>query len=471
MSGFYVAGETKIRPGAYVRYENYGSVPVAGADDGNCACVLRSDWGPVGEAVLLESYDGIADAYGSGGESGTLDLPLEQFYGGAKTVRAVRVGTGGSKGACTLLDEDGVKVITLTLKHVGSRALTATVRPKLGDTGSYELLILEGTKELEQISFDNSSGVKDAWGLASGSSAYVTVETVAVTESVLATVEQVAFTGGADPEVTVGAYEDAFSVLEGYRWNVLAVDTEDVSVQMLLQVYLNGLYDSGKFCTGVVGCSTSVDFDTRLARASAFNDYQLVFVGSGFVDGSGKVYEGYLAAGRVSGMIAGTASSSSITHMGVSGATDLVEYLSNGQIEQSIRSGMLCFTLSPSNTVWVESGVNTLVTLGEEDDEGWKKVKRTKVRFELMQRLSDTVEALVGRVNNNNDGRMTVIQACNNICNTMVAEGKLQTGAYVALDPDRSPTGDSAWFVVYADDVDALEKLYYNFKFRFSVED
>lgn len=471
MSGFYVAGETKIRPGAYVRYENYGAVPVAGAEDGHCACVLRSDWGPIGEAVLLESFDGIADAYGTGGAEGTLDLPLEQFYGGAKTVRAVRVGTGGTKGVCSLLDEEGVNAITLTLKYEGSRALTATVRPKLGDVGSYELLVLEGTKVLEQITFDNSSGEKDAWGLASCSSDYVTVETLTVTDSLLATVDQLAFTGGIDPTVTVEAYEDAFAVLEGYRWNVLAVDTEDVSVQMLLQVYLNGLYDGGKFCTGVVACATSVDFDTRLSRASAFNDYQMVFVGSGFVDGSGKEYQGYLAAGRISGMIAGTASSSSITHMGISGATDLLEYLSNGQIEQGISAGMLCFTLSPSNTVWVESGVNTLVTLGEEDDEGWKKIKRTKVRFELMQRLSDTVEALVGRVNNNNDGRMTVIQACNNICNTMVAEGKLQTGAYVALDPERGPTGDSAWFVVYADDVDALEKLYYNFKFRFSVED
>ncbi len=66
---------------------------------------------------------------------------------------------------------------------------------------------------------------------------------------------------------------------------------------------------------------------------------------------------------------------------------------------------------------------------------------------------------------------MTVVQVSNGVCQTMVAEGKLLAGAHVELDPDNKPEGDSAWFVVYADDVDALEKMYYAFKFRFAPED
>ncbi len=105
------------------------------------------------------------------------------------------------------------------------------------------------------------------------------------------------------------------------------------------------------------------------------------------------------------------------------------------------------------------------------EDEGWKKIKRVKVRFELFQRLNDTVEPLVGRINNDPDGRMTVIQVSNDVCQTMVSEKKLLEGAHVELDPDNSPEGDSAWFLVYADDIDALEKMYYAFKFRFAPED
>jgi hypothetical protein len=53
----------------------------------------------------------------------------------------------------------------------------------------------------------------------------------------------------------------------------------------------------------------------------------------------------------------------------------------------------------------------------------------------------------------------------------MVAERKLLPGAYTEVDPDNTPRGDSAWFLVYADDIDALEKLYFTFKFRFAPDD
>ena len=53
----------------------------------------------------------------------------------------------------------------------------------------------------------------------------------------------------------------------------------------------------------------------------------------------------------------------------------------------------------------------------------------------------------------------------------MVAERKLLAGAHVEQDENNKPEGDSAWFVVYADDIDALEKMYYCFKFRFAPDD
>lgn len=129
---------------------------------------------------------------------------------------------------------------------------------------------------------------------------------------------------------------------------------------------------------------------------------------------------------------------------------------------------MITFSASADGTVWIESGITTLVTPSGEDDEGWKKIKRSKVRFELMTRASDTVEPLIGNVNNNTDGRSTVIQALQGLLNTMMAEDKLLPGATVYVDPDNPPEGDSAWFVFDADDVDALEKVYLTYRFRFS---
>jgi len=472
MASFFIIGEKKIRPGVYFRYENWGTPPIAGVDDGKCAAVFRSNWGPLGQALTLEQYEDIAKKYGDGGENGTTDVPLEQFKGGARLVYAVRLGKGGTCGTYAMKDEQGDSVVQLTLKYPGSRKLSVTIRPTLEDASVTELLILEGTEQLEQLTFRNTDNSVQALmdAFSQSGSSYFNLTKLKDSDQQLETIDQAEIAGGTDPTVNIAAYSAAFEVLEAYRWNVLSIDTEDIPTQQMMQLFLNRIYQGGKFCMGVIGEPTTVAFDTRLKHASAYNDYQIVYVGNGFIDISGKVYEGYLAAARIAGLIEGTPSNESITHLAITGATEVTELLTNNQHERAISAGVLMFSVSAANTVWVEQGVNTLVLPGTKEDIGWKKIKRVKVRFELFQRLNDTVDVLVGRVNNDPDGRMTVIQVSNGVCQTMVAEKKLLAGAHVELDPNNSPEGDSAWFIVYADDIDALEKLYYAFKFRFAPE-
>lgn len=473
MAGFFTVGEKKIRPGVYNRYENYGTPPAAGADDGKCACVIRSDWGPVDKVSILESYDDIAKVYGNGGTDGTTNVPLEQFKGGANLVYAVRLGTGGTKGEYKIMDtsETASEVIRLTMKYEGNRAFSITIRPTLADNNKKELLLLEGTTVLEKFTFD--AGGKEAENLikAVETSEYFTVSKITDTEYPIAVIDQEEVTAGTNPTVNAGAYGAAFELLEAYRWNVLAIDTEEAAIQSVTQMFLNRILNNGKFVMAVIGESKNVPFETRLSHASSFNDKQIVYVGNGFKDTSGNVYEGYMAAAYVSGLIAGIPSNESITHTTIKGASELTEIFTNNQYERAISAGMLTFSLSASNAVWVESGINTLALPEADDDEGWKKIKRTKIRFELMRRINDTTEPLIGRVNNDNDGRMTIIQVSNEVCNSMVAENKLMAGAHCELDPDNTPRGDSAWFLVYADDIDSLEKMYFTFKFRFAPEE
>ncbi len=473
MASFFIIGEKKTRPGVYFRYENWGTLPIAGVDDGKCAAVFRSNWGPLGQAVVLEQYEDIAKQYGDGGENGTTAVPLEQFKGGARLVYALRLGTGGTHGTYEIKDATGESVVHLILKYPGSRKLAVTIRPTLMDMSVSELLILEDTEQLEQLTFSNTENSVEALmeAFAAKKSNYFTLTKLKDSTEQLATIDQEEIAGGTDPNVTVSAYSKGFEVLEAYRWNVMAIDTEDTAIQMVMQLFLNRIYDGGKFTMGVIGEPTTIDFETRLKHASAYNDYQMVYVGNGFTDIAGNVYEGYLAAARISGMVAGTPSNESITHAAVTGATEVTELLTNNQHERAIQAGALMFSVSAANTVWVEQGINSLVLPTAKEDIGWKKIKRVKVRFELFQRLNDTVEVLIGRINNDPDGRMTVVQVSNGVCQTMVSEKKLLAGAHVIVDPDNKPEGDSAWFVVYADDIDALEKMYYTFKFRFAPEE
>ncbi len=472
MASFFIIGEKKPRPGVYFRYENNGKPPVAGVDDGKCAAVFRSNWGPLGQVMVLEGDGDIKKKYGDGGTAGTTAVPMEQFKGGARLIYAVRLGKGGTNGAYDIKDDQDEAVVKLALRYPGSRALAVTIRPTLQDESVSELLILEGTEQMERLTFANDTDSVAALmaAFAEKGSDYFTLTKLKDSTGKIKTVDQEAIEGGTDPTVNVAAYSAAFEVLEAQRWNVLAIDTEDVAIQMVMQLFLNRIYKSGKFCMGVIGEPTTVDFETRLIHASAYNDYQMVYVGNGFVDIAGNVYEGYMAAARIAGLIAGTPSNESITHAAITGATELTEPLTNNQYERSIKAGMLTFSVSAANTVWVEQGINTLVVPTAKEDDGWKKIKRVKVRFELFQRLNDTVEVLIGKINNDPDGRMTIIQVSNGVCQAMVGEKKLLAGAHVELDSNNAPEGDSAWFVVYADDIDALEKMYYTFKFRFAPE-
>ncbi len=472
MGAFFTIGEKKIRPGVYNRYENYGTLPAAGADDGKCAAVLRSNWGPLGQAVTLEETDDIVKYFGDGGEGGTTDCPLEQFKGGARRIYAVRLGTGGTPGTYEIKDTADTAVLKLATKYPGSREFNLTIRPTIADANKKELIVLEGTTQLEKIEFAGGGNEVTALMAAvnDAKSGYITLAKLSDSDKALAAVDQAAITPGTDPAVTNEAYSAAFEVLEAHRWNGLAIDTDDLSVIMVAQLYLNRLLQGGKFVYGVFGEPASVAFETRCRHASAFNDYQVIYVGNGYIDLAGVKYEGWKAAARVCGLVAGTPGSESITHAAITGAVELTETLTNAQYEQAIKSGMLTFSTSAADTVWVEQGINTLVLPGTTEDVGWKNIKRVKVRFELMQRINDTVEPLIGRINNDGDGRMTVIQVSNGVCNSMVAEKKLDTGAHVEQDPDNAPQGDSAWFLIYADDIDALEKVYLAFKFRFAPD-
>ena len=131
---------------------------------------------------------------------------------------------------------------------------------------------------------------------------------------------------------------------------------------------------------------------------------------------------------------------------------------------------MLLLSLSPDGNVWYDTSINTLTKPDSAtQDEGWKKIRRAKVRFELIHRLNSALAPKVGRVSANADGISDIVQTGQRILDAMVNEGKLFGGATFAEDPANPYNGDSAWFIIQADDVDSLEKIYLQYQFRYSM--
>lgn len=464
-------GETKVRPGVYVRITNVGAPAQGNVPQGTVAALFQATWGPLGKTIL-ESADAVTDTYGSGGNT---VVPTEAFNGGCRKVVGYRLGTGGTKGALTLQDTTAVtpvNVVRLDALYVGTRgnSLKATVRDSLTDGTKRELLIYEGTTLRQTFTFAKGGGGEvDALvaAVAAGSS-WITATKLAPGNQTMAAITQSAFTTGADPAVDGSSYSTALTAIEAEDWNVLCVDTDTTSIHATVQSYIDRVRSEGKRVRAVLGEPTSVAFATRKANASAFNDPAIAYVANGFQKSDGTNLEGFKAAARVAGMQAASPYNQSLTHAIVTTATDLVGGLTNAEIEQAINAGCLVFTKNAAGQVQIEYDINTFVTTTADLDAGWKKNRRVKTRDYLIATISATWDPLVGKVDNNPDGRATLIAAAQGVINAMIRAGALQDGKVIE-DPDLAPAGESAWFKIQnLVDNDSAEKMYLTVGFQFA---
>ena len=471
MAVFYNDGETKKRPGIYQRHVNTGFDTLVGAQDGICAIPIQSFWGPLNVVMKNTSKTDLYNYYGRGeyGDDYTVPAAEEMFNGGASTVYTYRMGTGGKEAT-----KEITTGLTATAKYVGNAPISVAIKSKIGDESKKQMLVYFGSELVETIEFA-AGGTGEGQSLidAAASSKFVTITGDPAPESVpVVDVASGALTGGGNPTVTNGDYSSAFAALETYYYNTITIDVDDdesVTLGLLLQSYLSNAYLLGKLGIAVVGEKTTVDFETRCEHARSFNDAKVVYLGGGYMSGS-ESKDGVMAICRTAGIIASTPANQGITHYAVNGATDLCENLTYSQYEQAIDSGMLLFSMSPDGTIWYDSGINTLITPEPStQDDGWKKIRRVKTRFEIIDRIDRTLLPKVGRVSADSDGVADIIQSAQRVLDSMANnEGKLFQGATFTEDPNNPYEGDSAWFIIQADDIDSLEKIYIRYTFRYS---
>lgn len=459
----FTVGEQKIQPGVFLRLTNIGEPAVQVGAQGIAAAAIKSDWGPVNKAVTLESLNDVTPNFGDGKGSEVL---RNLFRGGSRRVLAVRVGVGGTPAEITLKDDANADVVKLETKYPTSRQFKVTVRDAL-TASQRELLVFVGSTLLETIAFTKGDNEPAALMDAVNSwSLYLKAEKLADGSGKLAAVTDQQLTGGTDPNVTGENYVNGFDLFNAEDWNILVVDSEDPTIHAAAHAYLRRVFAEGKRVLGVFGEPTTVDFNTRIQNAVSFNDPLVLYVGSGYVVGTEK-FEGAQAAARLAGEILRTPYNASLTRHVIQGAVDVVEKLTNAQIEKAIQSGMIVFTKSPRGQVRVEYGITTFTQPTAELDEGWKKIRRVRTRYELLDRIALTLDPYVGDLDNSPDGRAFVVSLMNGIIQDMVSEGGLQ-GGQAYEDPTNPPKGDIAYFVVEVDDLDSLEKLYITFGFRFA---
>jgi len=476
MPGTFLIGEKKDRPGVYFRRENYGGPDVSGATNGIGAAIFQADWGPLNKVydMDLTMKNDIADYFGNDPHTQILK---EMFDGGAITIRAIRCGDDDGEPSSVILkainpsNSASVDAVKISAAYPGAREFSVSIRTNL-ITELRECIIYDGTVIFEKYTFDaGKNEVANLIAALNKASKNFIATAIGDTaqEGALQTVTQVPMTGGKNPTVTAASYDRATNQLERVKWNCIIVDTDAAAVHSLIQSFVDLSYEMGHFGIGCVAGNSSQDLEERMNLAASYNDEKMAYVLNGWRANSGKVYDGYLAAARIGGMIASFETNASITHEVVKSALSLTEPLTNGEIIRAIRKGCLVMTLNDSDQIWVEAAINTLVTPDTDMDEGWKKLRRTKCRFELMDRVNSTCDKLIGKINNDTDGRQTVMAAAQKVLNTMAGEKKILDSSYVYEDPANPAEGDSAWFKLAIDDIDSLEHIYLTYQFRFSA--
>lgn len=463
MAGYFQVGEEKVRPGAYFNVDKRGEEDAFGAVDGVVAVLFQSAFGPLNQVVTIERDDGYEQIFGT---AGTTDAMRESIYGGAKTLVACRVGNGGTSASVELAAATGNVVVTA--RYPGDMAFTATIREKLADDTRKECIIYSGTQEYEKINFEIGDDEVASLVKAFEKSKNFTAKAGEGATGKMTDVNQKVFTAGTNPTATAGDYSRALTEIEKHYFNTVCVDTEDKAVHELLSAFLDRIYDAGQFGIGVVAEKHTLDLEERMASAAGFDKENMAYVLNAHANAKEIELDGYQTAALIAGMIAAAPSNQSLTHTVIERYSELNELLTNTQVIKAEEQGCIVLTYNTNNQVWIDSSINTLLNPAENKDEGWKKIRRVKTRYELLYRANAQADALVGKVDNDVNGRATIIGKLQKICNDMIQEGKL-VAATVYESTEYVADTDSCWFVIDVVDKDSAEHIYLFYRFQFST--
>ncbi|RIJ63605.1 phage tail sheath subtilisin-like domain-containing protein [Rummeliibacillus sp. POC4] len=461
LGAMFKLGELKPRPGIYVRWYNAGGYARYARPLGVGAQVIQSDWGPVNKVITLNPASDIKSTIGTGKGA---EAVTEIFAGGASYVHVVRAGNGGTVGSLQLETTDA-KGINLTTKYPTSREFSVTLRDAL-DPAKKEFLVIEGGRQLESITFAKGGDEVAALKEALGKDIYFNMLTEATGE--ITNAVNVAAIGGTNPTATGEDYTNAMRLTESKFFDSIGVDTEDPVVHAAVHAFVRRKLQEGFRITTFLGANKNDDFETKVQRAKGFNDFAVAYIGNGFLNSVGEEVLGSRAAARVMGMFISGSYKSSLTKKTIDGALSIVGELAPDQYDTAATSGLLVFSLNSDEIPQIDYGINTLVSIGSDEDEGWKKLRRVRTRYELIDRIVVKFDkAMSNEIDNGPDGQQSLITLANGEIGQMIREGGLASGAMI-LDPDNAPEGDSAWFKFdNLVDLDGLEKAYLSFGFQY----
>ncbi|WP_337102330.1 phage tail sheath subtilisin-like domain-containing protein [Paenibacillus sp. YIM B09110] len=291
---------------------------------------------------------------------------------------------------------------------------------------------------------------------------YYEVETADVATTLFGTANigpiTLAFQGGASRVIayTLPATPDAAdytAMRTGFDtqfFNVFVAFDYDTTQHAALKTWVIGNRTDGKHFTLVIGGDATTDADPAAGntRTTLNDDDYIVNLINGGIVGS-TPYSSSEYAPFIAGLIAGTAINESITYAATN-ATDVTKRLTNAQTNTALQAGSLVLT-NDGRRVKVEQGITT----------SGAKIRSIRARQAIATDIAETAsESYIGKLQNNADGRATLIAAVTKYLETL-AQNSVLEAPIVTLDPNYPPSGDKVFLAVSYVETDSMERIFF----------
>ena len=474
-------------PGLYMNFKAAALAAVTTGDRGTVVVPYKAHWGKIGgftelyrETDILNVFGSIEDSNGS-----TFYKTLRMCcLGGPKKILGYRLASSAAaKATLTLKDAENADKVTLSAKYEGERGngFKATLAASLTDEGVYTLKLYEDTTLLKTYSFTTWQGLVDT---VNADNSYVTAAKAAantdLSGNTFKPTTSAAFSGGNSgiTGVTAADYIAMLNVLEQETFNILTLDgVTDASIQTSVASWVINMRKNGKKIVAFMGGSNEDDtcdeaVSRTISRSAGFNHEGIINVGTGVVLDDVS-YCSAEAAPYAAGLMAGQKMTESTTYAATP-FDDVTRRWRGGRSseqEKAVTNGVFLF-IYDGRIVKVLQGINTLITLRQDQNNAFKKIRSIRTMDAIDADMQKTAEDnYIGKINNIVEGREALVGACKQYMEGCAQGGIIEKGTsdvycdptYHGANATIKPEADQVFLKWEAQVTDVVEKIFSNF--------
>lgn len=438
-------------PGLYMNFKAAALARVQTGDRGTVVVPYKAHWGKVGGFTELYRETDIYNIFGA-----LEDTDGSTFYkslrmcclGGAKKILGYRLASStAAKASLTIQDAANADTIKLTAKYEGTRGngFKITLAPSLVDKGVYILKLYEGTALLTTYS---GKTFADLVANINKANSYITATPATLGKSLSGSnfkaLTSIPFTGGDSGIKGIAAkdYMTMLSVLEQETFNFLTLDgVTDPSIQTSVASWVVNMRKNGKKIMAIMGGSASDDIaddavSKAIERSAGYNNEGIINVGVGVVL-DGISYSSAEVAPYVAGLIAGQKMTESTTYAATP-FDDVTRRWKGGRSseqERAVTNGVFLL-IYDGRIVKGLMGVNSLITLRQNQNNAFKKIRSIRTMDAIDSDMQKTAEEnYIGKINNTEEGRQALVGACKQYMEVCAQGGIIEKQYNVYLNP------------------------------------